>query len=708
MKFPSAFRIPPFALFLLTLTLAPFTALAATPSRLTPPGHLIVQANHPTHAISPLLYGLMTEEINYSYDGGLYAELIRNRIFADNPPPPVRNRKAMATQPAVTEFPPSPAPDQPLYWSLLAAGTAQASFILDRTAAIPDTALTASLRFDITNASATQHVGLANGGYWGIPVRPNTAYQASFYAKAAPNFTGPLTVSIEATNGKTTFASATLPALTNEWRQYHFTLDTGSIIPSAATSTNRFVISAQSPGTIWLNLVSLFPPTYNNRPNGNRIDLMQKLDDLHPAFLRFPGGNYLQGEIIADRFPWQSTLHTLDQRPGHMGTWQYRSSDGLGLLEYLEWCEDLRMQPVLAVFGGFALRGQRAVGPDLQPYIQEALNEIEYVTGSAATKWGSERLRDGHPDAFPLTYVEIGNEDNFDNRDDGAPAHGSGTYDQRFAQFFDAIKAKYPSLQIIATTNSVKSRKPDLIDDHFYRTAVQMQADTHHYDAVDRTGPKIMVGEWATREGGATSDLNAALGDAAWMTGLERNSDLVVMACYAPLLVNMNKYPSRWDTDLIGYDAVTSFGSVSYYAQKMFYQNRGDVVLPVDLIPQVRHVSPLPAPAANSTPAADGAPADLPPMFAAASRDNATGDIILKVVNAQDVSQFMDINVQGTPNISYHISGEILTGQPTDINSLAQPEKCTPRKIAVSLTSPHFSYPFPSYSITVLRFIPTP
>jgi alpha-N-arabinofuranosidase len=267
---------------------------------------------------------------------------------------------------------------------------------------------------------------------------------------------------------------------------------------------------------------------------------MELMAAMKPAFLRLPGGNYLEGGTIHERYPWQQTLGEIATRPGHPSCWGYRSSDGMGLLEFLEWCEDLKMQPVLAVYAGYSLRRDHVpAGPDLQPYVQEALEEIEYVTGGMDTKWGAERAKDGHPAPFPLTYVEIGNEDQFDK---------SNSYDGRFAQFYDAIKAKNSQLQLIATTK-VTSRKPDLVDDHYYRDAVQMEDDAGHYDQQDRNGPKILVGEWATREGEPTTNMNAALGDAAWMTGMERNSDLVVMASYAPLFVNVNPGGMEWKSD---------------------------------------------------------------------------------------------------------------------------------------------------------------
>ena len=247
-----------------------------------------------------------------------------------------------------------------------------------------------------------------------------------------------------------------------------------------------------------MQLLSLFPPTYKDRANGNRTDLMEMMAAMHPAFLRMPGGNYLEGDHVKDRFDWKKTIGPLVDRPTHQGPWNYHSSDGMGLLEFLEWCEDLKMQPVLAVYAGYSLK-QDVVkpGPLLEPFVQDALDEIEYVTGDASTKWGAERVKDGHPAPFPLSYVEIGNEDFFDN---------SKSYDGRYAQFYDAIKKKYPTLQLIATT-PIHGHVADVVDDHYYKRAEEFFEDVHHYDATDRKGPKIFVGEWATRGGHADDEL---------------------------------------------------------------------------------------------------------------------------------------------------------------------------------------------------------
>ena len=659
------------------------------------PPQLTVHADQPGPRISPMLYGLMTEEINHSYDGGLYAELIQNRIFRDAPIPAAPHRGAtisLTTQPV-------PPPEQPYHWSLVTDGAAAGSMIVDTDNPVNTTALTHSLRLDVKSTTGGR-VGVANDGYWGIPVKPDTTYRASFYARASQGLAGPLTVSIESNNGQTVAASAQVPSVTTEWKRYELTLKTGNV---AASTANRFVISTSSPGSIWFNLISLFPPTYHDRPNGNRVDLMELLSAMHPAFLRFPGGNYLEGDYFNERFNWKETIGPLEQRPGHNSPWRYRSTDGLGLLEFLEWCQDLKMQPVLAVFAGYTLRGQHiAGGPELQPYVDEALEEIEYVTGDAGTRWGQERAKDGHPAPFDLTYVEIGNEDNFDARS------GHDTYDSRFTQFYDAIKAKYPKLQLIATAK-VHTRTPDVLDDHYYRPGSVMARDAHHYDHTNRNGPKIFVGEWASREvppnRTLTPSLHSALGDAAWMTGLERNSDIVVISCYAPLLTNVNRGAWQWLTDLIGYDAGRSFGSPSYYVQAMFAQNRGDVVLPVTLTDATdpNAVGVMNSPTAPTTMPASAEGKQIESIFATASRDEASGDVIVKFVNMRGTPQPVRVKLDGVTSVNA-AAGTVVSGQPKDMNSVQEPTKVAPRPLEVPASGKDFTQEFPAYSATVLRF----
>ncbi|HEX9366016.1 MAG TPA: alpha-L-arabinofuranosidase C-terminal domain-containing protein [Vicinamibacterales bacterium] len=651
-------------------------------ARAQQPVTLTVKVDQPGAKIDPIFYGLMTEEINFSYDGGLYAELIRNRTFRDDPKTPVN-------------------------WSVVKDAGGEGTISLDQSP-VPNTALTTALKLEVSAASGKGRVGAANEGYWGIPVKPDTTYQVSFWAKEIGSATGPLTVSIESNDGNTVWAKGTVARIAPEWKKYSATLKTGKLTPS---TTNRFVIATSRPGTIWLSLVSVFPPTYKNRPNGNRADIMELLAAMKPSFLRFPGGNYLEGPDYDNRFNWKATIGPLEQRPTHMSPWRYRSSDGMGLLEFLEWAEDLNMEPLLAVYAGLHIdRGANILtGDALKPHVQDALDEIEYVTGSTSTTWGARRAKDGHPRPFTLTYVEVGNEDWLNM--------GTASYDSRFTMFYDAIKAKYPAIRIISTmrtrdTTFVHSRKPDLLDDHFYVTIPTALAQAHLYDGFSRSATKVFVGEWATNNPrtGDTPMMAFALGDAAWLTGLERNADVVIMNCYAPLFVNVNPGGRQWAVNLIGYDAQTSFGSPSYYVQRMFSTNRGDVVLPATLDPVPKLTleeipqAPQPAPPAGQAAGRGRGPTGpFDGVYTSATREDASGDVILKLVNVQAVPQAVRIDLQGVKTIRSEATGEVLTGGLTDINSVAEPRKVTPRAIAIGNAAPAFVHELPAHSVTVIR-----
>jgi alpha-N-arabinofuranosidase len=632
---------------------------------------LQIDASKVTGNVSPMLYGLMTEEINYSYEGGLYGELIRNRTFKANA-------------------------QNAMFWSAVGDG----AMTLDTNQPI-NSALNVSLKLDTSKATKEAPVGIANGGFWGIPIRPNTTYRASFYARSE-NSAGPLTISLESTNGEKVFASATISKISSQWKKYEATLKSGNVQPSME---NRFAIKTSKPGTIWFQNVSVFPPTYHNRPNGTRADIMQLLADMQPKFLRFPGGNYVEGNTIAERFNWKETIGDVSQRPGHRSPWGYWSTDGFGLLEFLEWCEDLQMEPVLAVYAGYSLRGQHVEpGTNLVSYVQDAVDEIEYVTGDAKTKWGAQRTKDGHPKPFRLMYAEIGNEDWFDR---------SRSYDARFAQFYDAIKAKYPKLQVVSTvgyehpaSQRVHSREPDVLDEHYYRSQEDMQAHALDYDKYSRTNKaKIFCGEWATRVGSPTPNMAGALGDAAWMTGMERNSDIVIMSCYAPLFVNVSQTngPNRsmqWSTDLIGYDALTCYGSPAYHAQKMFSTMHGDEILATDSqnIP-TREWQPRPQRNGVTPP-----PRQIRQIFFDATRDSKSGIIYLKVVNEDGTAQRINVQISGTPKIAPEAEMVTLAASsPGETNSIEQPQKIAPHTEKANNLGANFTREFPPYSVTVLN-----
>ena len=614
------------------------SCIAQAPEPIT----LTVQLDKPLHPVSKMLYGLMTEEINYSYDGGLYAEMVRNRTFAG------RDHAS------------------PAHWFVQQNGNAQAVMQVDDTQG-PSVALQSSLLLDISKADAQNVAGAYNDGFWGMPVRPDTKYKGSFYGKTDAADLGPVTVSLVSDDTGKVVASATSSPVSAEWKKYDVTLSTGKV---EASANYHLLLSAEHPGKLWLDLVSLFPPTYKDRENGNRSDLMEMMQAMKPAFLRLPGGNYLEGDEIQDRYDWKNTLGPLVDRPTHPSPWRYQSSDGMGLLEFLEWTEDLNMEPVLAVYAGYSLKGAHInPGPYLNPFVQDALDEIEFVTGGPETQWGARRAQLGHPKPFPLRYVEIGNEDWFDK---------SGSYEGRFAQFDKAIKARYPNLKTIATM-PLKKSKPDMQDDHYYLRAVDSYKHASQYDSVDRNGPKIFVGEWATREGSPTPNMDSALGDAALMTGFERNSDLILMASYAPLFVNVNPGGMQWESDLIGYDAMTSYGSPSYYAQVLFAKYLGNAV-----------------PASSVTNAGNR-------FFYSITTDEGAGKAYLKLVNGSSTPQSVNLKIDGAANLNREATLETLAGtNQAETNTLSVPRRVVPVRSGVRV-APSFTHQMPPFSIQVIE-----
>jgi len=686
------------------------TAVAAVPVASTPSATtaadtapavtsvLQIDTGKVTGQVSPGFFGLMTEEINYSYEGGIYGELIRNRSFkADAIVPSVKPD----TYEVGKYLPVSYRPDtKPRFWTTVGG----ASMVLDSDNPLNEF-LNVSLKLDASSASATSPAGIANGGYWGIPVKPKMTYTVSFFAKAAAGFSGPVTVSIESADGKTSFASVEIKGLTTEWKKFEAKLKTRNV---PASKESVFKLTTKTPGTLWLQNVSLFPPTYKNRPNGNRADIMELLAAMNPKFLRLPGGNYVEGNAFNQRFNWKETIGPVEQRPGHPSCWGYWSTDGMGILEYAEWCEDLNMEPVLAVFAGYCLGqgGRLEAGPKLEPYVQEALEEIEYLTGDAkTTMWGARRAQDGHPKPFSLHYVEIGNEDFFDR---------SGSYEGRFVQFYDAIKAKYPHLKVISSIGReqpekmwVKGRLPDLVDEHFYRNQQDMEVNFHQYDNRSRAADqsKVFVGEWATRVGSPTPNMAGALGDAAWMCGLERNADVVLKECFAPLFVNVSQLTGngrsmQWESDLIGYDALNSYGSPSYHVETMFAQNCGADILPVKAegIPVIEQTPSAGRRGGTPTPRRVSA------LYYSATRDAKSGVIYLKIVNVDGKAQRVNVQFNDATKINSKGESVVLSANsPSETNLINDPNKLVPHTETVRGLSANFTREFPPYSVTVLK-----
>jgi alpha-N-arabinofuranosidase len=360
-------------------------------------------------------------------------------------------------------------------------------------------------------------------------------------------------------------------------------------------------------------------------------------------------------------------------RAGHSGPWFYWSTDGLGLLEFLEWCEDLKVEPVLAVYAGYSLGGTHvATGKDLEPFVQDALDEVEYVTGDASTKWGAQRAKDGHPAPFSLHYIEVGNEDYLDR---------SGSYTERYAQFAEALHAHYPQYKLIATDgNSEYTTKvnPDVSDEHYYKSPADMMDLVHHYDQAPRNGPKIFVGEWATRSGSPTPNFGDALGDAAWMTSMERNSDLIVMASYAPLLVNVSPGGMEWPTDLIGFDAGTTYASPSYWAQSLFAGHLGDSTAQSSITGENKR------------------------FFFSATVSEKERVLHVKLVNAANVAQPLTIDLAGVKGAHTATLMSLHAATFEATNTLSEPNAIHPVESKAPVAGSQWAHTVPALSIEVI------
>ncbi len=514
---------------LIALVLAIAAPLAAAPATLT------VTVDKPGHAISPLLYGIFFEDINCSADGGLYAEMVRNRNFEDA--------------------------EKPDYWSGVASGPAQVELSVDSAHPVSPKNLH-SLRVGVANPGSGRS-GVANGGFWGMAVRKGQTYQLSLFARGADGFTGPLAAALESSDG-VVYARKTMPSLTADWKKRQLSLTVNATDPKA-----RLVISTSRAGTFWLDMVSLFPQqTWEHRPNGLRPDLAEMLAGLKPGFVRFPGGCWVEGDVMSLAYRWKQTVGDPSERRTQYNIWQYHATHGIGYHEYLQMCEDLGAEPLFVINCGMS---HKEVVPldKMGEFVQDALDAIEYANGPASSTWGALRARNGHRAPFNLKYMEIGNE------------NGGTAYHERYALFYDAIKAKYPQMHLVANEWSGRptTRPVEIVDEHYYSTPEFFINNAGKYDSYDRAGRKVYVGEYAVTQGCGQGNLRAAVGEAAFMTGLERNSDVVVMASYAPLFANVNY--KKWNPDLIDFDSSRAYGIPSYYVQQMFGANRGDVVLPV-------------------------------------------------------------------------------------------------------------------------------
>lgn len=499
---------------------------------------------------SSLLWGIMFEEMDQSGDGGIHGQLLRNNGF-------------QGSDPGLTAYAP----------------VGDVDILQDNLNPVSH-AITSSLQVQVMPWES-KLVGFSNSGYNGVPVM-NDTYRCEFWMKGV--YSGPITLQLvgsasgivyanhnitvnstfgEFTRYETFFNSTASPDGNNEWRL----LFDGSRVDG---------------GSLNFGLPQLFPPTYHSRVNGLRKDLATTLEQIKPSFLRFPGGNNIEGLQIDNRWIWNQTIGPVVERPGRQSDWHYPNTDALGLDEYLWWCEDMGMAPVLAVWDGKSYGGILS-GSDLQPFLDDIMNEMEYLFGPPNSTYGSMRAKNGRKEPWVVEYIEIGNEDDFTG--------GCPTYPDRFTQIYDAIHDKYPNVTLIASTNNfdcLPESPPDgiMYDFHYYRKPDDLVAMFNYWDNQPRSQP-IMVGEFGCRNtsdahGVYWSSMKMSCSEAAHMIGLERNSDVVKMAAYAPLLQHFGF--TQWSPTLYGFDS--SPGSItpstSYYVQQMFSTNRGSTILPVN------------------------------------------------------------------------------------------------------------------------------
>jgi alpha-L-arabinofuranosidase len=500
----------------------------------SPTATITVHIDKPGIKISPDLYGIFFEEINCSGDGGLYAELVRNRSFED--------------------------PDKLAYWEREPTTAYQVAVDTSGSQGKEDpTALRLSYK------AGLGPISVWNEGYWGIPFKANEPLSFSCVARS-DDANAKLTISLVSPNGYAFDTKSLSLAKAKGWQTLRCELR-----PLTGASDAKLKISLVSPSTVWLDMVSLFPEdTFKGRPNGLRNDLGQMLADLHPSFMRFPGGCWVEGDTMALSQRWKQTIGDPMDRRTQYNIWQYMSTNGLGFHEYLQFCEDIGAAPLFVVNCGMS---HKEVVPidKMDEYVQDAVDAIEYANGPVTSKWGAVRAKNGHPAPFNLKYLEIGNE------------NGGAPYRERFPLIARAVKSKFPDIQIIANVwgGYPKSEFTEIIDEHYYSNPNFFFENADRYDKYDRKGPKVYVGEYAVTEGCGGGNLIAAVGEAAFMTGMERNSDVVKMASYAPLFANVNH--KTWNPDLINFDNHRAFGTPSYYVQQMFSQNRADQIFPTEV-----------------------------------------------------------------------------------------------------------------------------
>ena len=682
--------LPAFATGLALLGLLPSPAALAQPAA---PATITVQVNKPGAPVPKNMYGLFFEDINFAADGGLYPELVKNKSFETD--------------------------DHLIGWKALRGAAGLESYLVSGEQPIGSTNRH-FLRLSVK--AAGPDAGFVNEGFRGMGLKKDAEYTFSVYLRRGPGRISALNVTLEepgrGSGGPETAASgqalaqAQITGLTGEWQKYSVVLN-----PNATAAKARLKLTVEGTGTADIDVVSLFPKdTYLKRENGLRPDLVQLLKDMKPGFLRFPGGCIVEGRTLAQRYQWKETIGDVAARQPMINRWNtefihkftpdYYQSFGLGFFEYFQLSEDIGAEPLPILNVGMAcqfnsaelapisaaIKGPNANGladePTLDTFIQDALDLVEFANGPASSPWGGRRVAMGHPAPFNLKMIGIGNE------------QWGPQYLERYEPFAKALKAKYPNMQIVSSagpapegdlfdkaTATLRAQKAEYIDEHYYAKPEWFRQHVDRYDNYPRTGSKIFAGEYAAQSVAIASPDNknnwdCAISEAAFMTGLERNAEVVAMASYAPLFAHVDAW--QWTPNLIWFDNLRSYGTVNYYVQQLFSQHKGTTVLPVQ----------LPGGAKNGT---DN-------LFASAVADDPAGDIVVKLVNYATTPRAVKVNLAGAKKLGK--TGRALVMASDDLNTqntLDEPKKLVPKEEKFAVTGAVLSYTLAPNSFTVLR-----
>jgi alpha-L-arabinofuranosidase len=542
-------------------------------------GSIAIDVSKPGPRIPANLYGIFYEEINHAGDGGLYAELVQNRGFENaNLPPACVLENGFAVPPRTPHFDTGKPSNWRLRWDvtdphpawrLEATGGSDATIGLTADHPLND-ASPHSLEIAVSRLAAGGRVAVINEGYWGMAITAGEEYRLRFYARSDEAFRGPITASLEGQDGRAIVSRTLTDRPGARWRLYETTLRAAQTDARA-----RLAISMGSPGRIWLDFVSLFPArTFKNRPNGLRPALAQAVADLEPGFIRAPGGCFAEGITIESRPQWKRSLGPVETRAGTYSPWGYWSTDGFGYHEFLQFAEDIGADALWVANVGVSCSfrsGTFLPDEEVPALIADTLDAIEYAIGPATSTWGAARARNGHPAPFPLKYVEIGNEQQ------------GARYGARVARFARAIKEKYPQIKVVLSSwisgidraAITAAGAIDIVDEHAYKPVHWAVENFDSFARYAREPWELYIGEFATNAGVGRGNLLAALNDAAYMMSAEKNTDLVKMVSYAPLLENVNH--RDWEVNMIHFDSSRLFARATYYAQQLFARHRPDV-----------------------------------------------------------------------------------------------------------------------------------